>query len=349
MSQEMTIFDTPKGQLPDYLREWGDESNTQGGGIKVPSLTFEGKVWQISINGEKQRLLRPDPDTGDEIPVGILKVVLVDLNQHRGRSYYPGTYDPGKPGTPVCFSEDGKAPHAGAKEPQAQSCAACKWAVKGSKVVDGREMVACSQFRMLAVVPVTSKGPTKQPLRMKISVTSDWDKEGTHNQAQRWFALAQYRDYLKQNGIPHTGMLVTKMKFDDTAFPKVLFSPDRLLTPEENAQILAIYRGGEPKRLISGTWTPNGAEGEEVVAQIAAPAAKPAPQPVVSESIKKPQEVAWDDPEPAPAPKPEAKKRGRPAKTVEATAEEVVEQKAAPAPSAKDDDDEIQKLIGEWE
>jgi hypothetical protein len=57
-------------------------------------------------------------------------------------------------------------------------------------------------------------------------------------EAQGWRAFQQYTDFLKANGVTHTAMLVTKMKFDSNeAYPKIFFGADRWLTPEEIAQV----------------------------------------------------------------------------------------------------------------
>jgi hypothetical protein len=363
MSQAMTLFDSAQGKLPDHVRElWGDESNTDGGGLRVPSLAFGGKVWKISIDGETRALTRPDPDTGDQVPVGIIRVVVLGFNKSRGRAYYTGTYDPAKPGMPICFSDDGDKPHTKAKEPQSPNCASCQWAAKGSKVAEGRSMVACSTHRMLAVVPVTSKGPTKQPLRMKIPVQSDWDKENVEAQKQRWFAFTQYRDFLKANGINHTAMVVTKMKFDDTPYPKLLFSPEaRIDDPAMIRMVQDMMRADSTQGLLNGTWTPNGADAVPVT-QLAAPAAAPAPAPkpvappVAAAPAPAPKmavdEAVWDEEPAEVAPKPEPKKRAPRAKPVEAQAVEVVESPApAPAPkaAAPSNNEDLAALVGEWD
>src|SRR5690606_17214456 len=145
----------------------------------------------------------------------------------------PGVYNPAESKQPDCWSADGKTPDPSAKNKQHSSCNGCPMSVKGSKVQDGREKVACSSHRMIAIAPAFDI--SGDPLRLKIAVTSDWDKEVVEH---GWFAFRQYTDFLKSRGISHTGIVVTKVKFDpNTAFPKLLFSLDRLLSAEEVAQV----------------------------------------------------------------------------------------------------------------
>ena len=128
---------------------------------------------------------------------------------------------------------------------------------KGSKVQDGKEMVACSSHRMIAVAPAFEI--ESDPLRLKIAVTSDWDKEVVEH---GWFAFRQYVDFLKSRGIEHTAMVVTKLKFDpNPAYPKILFSLDRLLSVEEVAQVQRALANPKVKDLLAERWSAAGTNG----------------------------------------------------------------------------------------
>jgi hypothetical protein len=243
--------------LPAYLSNaLGELGSNIPDRQTVPSLSYEGKTWTIVKDGNKTKLESRNGD-GDMVPVPVMRVVILNFNGERGRAYYPGTYNPAASAAPVCWSADGKAPDDSVKEKQNPVCNGCPMSIKGSKVAEGREMVACSQHRLLAAAPAFEiEG---DPLRLKIAVTSDWDKDVVEH---GWFAFRQYVDFIKSRGISHTGMVVTKMKFDNNvAYPKLLFSLDRLLSADEVDQVRRALGNPDLAKLLSESWTPAGVNG----------------------------------------------------------------------------------------
>ena len=343
MSNALTLFDSPSLAIPDHLRDLNDEGNIADR-VSIPSLSYEGKVWTISVNGEKTKLMKRDAD-GDEMPMAVMRVVILDYNQRRGRSYYEGAYDPAKAAQPLCWSEDGITPHAAVQNPQCGSCEACPMAIKGSKVTEqGKAVAACSQHRMLAVVPANKMD--MEPLRLKLAVTSDYDKEN-ELEAQGWYSFQAYRDYIKARGINHTALLVTKMRFDpNVAYPKVLFSPDRWVEPDEKGTINPKVKSDAVRKLLSGSWTPAGVNGKPVAADDDedAPVAKPklSEQAKAKAPAKKAAPMLDDDEDEAPPPKAKAKAK---APVLDDDEEIVVAKPKVEKPKAKvevlDDDEEI--------
>lgn len=338
VSKAMTLFDSPKLSVPAHIaKQFGGESNIPERAT-VPSLSYEGKVWTVSQNGEKTKLMKRTED-GDEMPMPVMRVVVLDYAKRRGRAYYEGAYDPAKPGTPLCWSDDGVVPHAGVQEPPAKSCEKCPFAVKGSKVTEqGKAISACSQHRMLVVVPAGKLDG--QPLRMKLAITSDYDKNSPELEAQGWFAFSNFTDMLRTKGVQHTAALVTKMRFDpNTAYPKVMFSPDRWLEADEVAVVAPLTKSDEVKKLLSGTYTPAGADGKLIANEddeedAAPPRVKPA-QPFLDDEAPAPKKKA------APAAK-------KPAPVIDADDEDFTPpkfvQKEAAKPVAEpvdDEDDEV--------
>lgn len=264
----------------------------------VPSLSYEGKVWTISLNGEKTKLMARDPTTGDESPVPVFRCVILAYNPRRGRAYYEGAYDPKQTAMPACWSDDGITPSRHVKEKQSDKCNTCPLSVRGSKVTEKGELVtACSEHRMIVLVP--SGKLDYEPLRMKIAITSDWDGRSPDHQAQGWFGFKNYTDFLYSLGAEHTARIVTKMKFDpNVAWPKVLFAKDRWLTDEQISQIKPVVKSEKVKQLISGTWTPNGIDGEpieeaETTAELTTTAATAKPTaPPPKEPTEKEKKVA---------------------------------------------------------
>lgn len=261
MSQ-LTKFDPHKLAMPAYIASFfGDESNTENARITVPSLTYEGKTWTISLNGEKTKLVRTTDD-GDTEPLSTMRVVVLDYAKYCGRAFYEGAYDPAKPGKPLCWSDDGIKPHISVEAKQSDTCESCPMSIKGSKINDnGKEVTACSRHRMLSVVPAHDLSFT--PLRLKIAQTSDWDSKSPQLAAQGWFAWSNFVKYLNTRGSPHTARFVTKMRFDtNVAWPKIVFAHDQWL-PEEQLNVTRVLsKSDNVKALLGGTWTPTGADGE---------------------------------------------------------------------------------------
>ena len=256
----LTLFDSPKMQVPAHLKGFLDEESNIPDRLTVPTLSYEGKVWAISIDGKKTRLTKRDED-GEEVPVPVLRLVVLDFAKRRGRAYYPGSYDPSKAAMPACWSDDGITPDKQVSEPQCSTCDGCPMAVKGSRVTDaGKAVAACSQHRMLVVVPANKLDMT--PLRLKIAVTSDFDKESPDQEAKGWFAFSGLTDFLRSKGVQHTAAVVIKAKFDAEAqYPKLKFSPDRWLEEAEFAVVKDRVKSEEVQGLLAGRYTVNGSDG----------------------------------------------------------------------------------------
>jgi hypothetical protein len=275
MSNALAVLDA----APQFLGEVaGMFEGTEGNlapKATVPSLSYKGKVWAITLNGEETKLEKKNAD-GDTEPLSVMRVVLLDYAKRRGRSYYPGAYDPEKVAMPECWSDDGVTPSANVKEPKSSKCDGCEMSKKGSKITDnGKSVTACSQHRMLAVLP--SYNLDFAPLRLKLAVTSDYDGQSPDHEAAGWYGLQQYTDLLRARQVPHTCMLVTKMKFDpNVAYPKVMFAVDKWLTKEQIEKVAPIAKSPEVAALIAGGWQPNGTDAEKVEATGDAETAKPA-------------------------------------------------------------------------
>lgn len=306
MPKELAVLDA---KLPAYLSAFLDEvgSNIQDKAT-VPSLQYRGKAWTISADGEKTKLTKRDED-GEEIAVQMVKVVILDYAKRRGRAYYEGNFDPDNQSAPLCWSDDGIVPHASVADKKSSKCETCPLAVKGSKISDnGKATVACGQHRFLAVVPVNNLNFT--PLRLKLAITSDYDKQSPDLNAVNWFAFQQYVDYLKARGVNHTALVETKMKFDpNTDYPKVIFSSTRFLNEEEMAAVVPRVKEEAVAKLLSSTWTPNGIDGTKIDPddEEVAPPAKKTAKPVEEPAKAKKAAPVDDDEDDAPPP-PKAKK-----------------------------------------
>ena len=327
----------------------------------VPSLGVTGKVWSISINGDKTQIMKADADTGDQLPV-----VILGYAQRRGRTYYEGAYDPNNVSAPKCWSDDGITPHASVKEKQASKCEGCPMSIKGSATSNsGDPTTACDQHRMLAVVPAGKLDFT--PLRLKIAITSDWDAQSPDLEAQGWFSFQKYRDDLQAVGCMHTGMIVTKMKFDpNVAYPKILFSRQRWLSPEEQQVVGPLTKSDDVKKLLTGSWSAAGVDGVATEAasapktdaapipvgkqQVMAPAHLEDPEdvvanltPIVKDKVVAPKPAQADEPDEVVIPPAATAKPAAVAAKPAATAN-----KAPPAAVETDVPPEVAKLLAEW-
>lgn len=243
--------------LPAYLTDVADQLGSNiVDRMTVPSLSYEGKTWTIVVNGNKTKLQAKNSD-GDMVPIPIMRAIVLGYNPDRGRAYYPGTYNPAQSAQPDCWSPDGKDPDPSSKNRQSTSCNGCPMSVKGSKVDNGREMIACGSHRMVAVAPAFEI--EHDPLRLKIAVTSDYDKEVVEH---GWFAFRQYADFLKSKGISHTALVVTKIKFDNNqAYPKLLFAIDRLLSQAEVEQVKRALQNPKLQDVLTEKWSAAGVNG----------------------------------------------------------------------------------------
>jgi hypothetical protein len=184
------------------------------------------------------------------------------------------------------------------------------------------------------------------PLKVKLAITSLFDKQSPDLEKQGWRAFENYVDFLRGSGAKHTATIVTKMKFDQGAnYPKVIFSAERWLEPNELEVVKARMEDGSVASLL---------EADVATSTPALPPASPAVETAVVEEA----------PAPVAAPKPATKpaKPAKPAKPV--VAPPVVEEEqeelsfelpaAAPAPAQAATESteipkELQDLLSEWD
>ncbi len=308
-TQLPTLFNA-QDAVPAHTAQFFDEVGSNITSKQtVNSLSPGGKLWTLSIDGQKTVLQRNV--NGDMEPLPIMKVVILDYAKQRGRQYYAGDFDPNKTSQPICWSDDGVAPDAslpgpfpdgtaiepGKSHKISTACATCPMAVKGSKIAQGKSVTACSQHLMVAVLPDPQLGMppmAMKPLRLKLAMTSIWDKESPDEEMQGWLAFDNYRDWLLARQVKHTAAVVTKMKFDNkVTYPKVFFSAERRLDGAELDMIKPMLNSDEVKNLLGGKFTPAGADGIPHDQQdiVQPPAAAPAIQAAPTQYVMAPSET----------------------------------------------------------
>lgn len=352
---EMTPFDGG-ANLPSYLSDFEDGNNldVSGGGN---SLSIKGKVFTINHEGESVMLTRYDEDTGENEPLTSIPIIVLDQAPFGSREYYAKDYDSDSTGGPVCWSVDGKTPHASAIEPQSKSCATCPHAVKGSRITpNGTQTTACQYRRRLAIVPANK--PEFSALLLKLAPTSAYDPD-TKNSPNGWFAWRQYLDFLNSRGVRHTAQLITRMRFDSNAeYPKLLFKPERFLSEEEAKVVGPRIKGTEVVELLDPPHTGPAAPVAEVEDE-----SEDAAEAEAAEAAEVNNDFGFgdDDVEPEPVKKKVTKKKAakkkvakkKVAKKTPATEEDVElvreTAKGQPAKDAPQEKSEIHKLLDEWD
>lgn len=316
MSNELIPFDAAAGQqLPAHIASlFGGEGNIQPR-LTINQLSYRGKIWRRVVEGEETALTRVSQDTGEQEPLPMVSLIVLDHNCNRSRSFFEGNYEEGKTAKPRCYSGDGVRPDAGVKDPIAPTCASCPNAVKGSKITEsGKPSTLCSPFKRVAVIPSANIAQHPEML-LKLAQTSVWDGQNGENEAKGWYAWDNYLDMLRARGATHTAMVETRVKFDmRVAYPKLLFNASRWLGAEEAAAVKKLLAdeahlktiedivngAGDRDDVMNGAanGAMNGAETQAAVDKALAQAATAtAPKPMPS-----PTPAAPPAPTPAPAP-----------------------------------------------
>lgn len=206
-------FDGSKN-LPSYLKKVNvadlnsDLTAHAGGGF--PVISIRGKVFAVVRDGERKVLPNPkDPDS----PATSIDVVLLKANKNASKVFYLKGYNPetSEGQKPDCYSQDGIAPAADAKAPQAKKCATCPHNQWGSRITEkgATKGKACSDAVRIAVA---AAGQINDPMLLRVPPASIK-------------ALGEYGQMLGKRGVGYN-MVVTKVGFDmEAESPKLTFKP----------------------------------------------------------------------------------------------------------------------------
>lgn len=325
---ELTLFQNGS-QLPAHLKR-GELSDLTRSlmGTSTKRISLEGGVFRLIVGG--QEVAKNENRS--------MNIVVVRAAPANSRTFYAEKYVKGTKARPICWSEDGKAPHASVKTPQASVCEKCPQNIKGSG--DRPDTRACRFQRRLAVL--LENDMDGDIYAMTIPPQSIFGQgEG------RKMGLQQYARFLGGHGI-EVNSVVTELRFDTEAEGvKVTFSAVRPL--EETEYHAVVSRKDEPAAIDAVTMTVGEMDGApEDGTPAPAPAPAPAPMPVFSATPAAP--VAAPKPTPKPTPAPSAFKATKPAPApVAAPAPAPVEEPAvreakAPAPAVPD----VSSILSQW-
>lgn len=323
---ELSIFNPD--QVPDHIRKYQETVETNITNVpRADTLTYKGKVWSVSVGGNKQVLMKKNED-GDEEPRAIIPVVVLGYAKRRGRSYYDGGFAEGSTSAPKCWSPDGIKPSDQSEEKQSDKCATCPMAAKGSKVTeDQRETKACQEHKFVAVQ--LYRKWDMPPLRLRLAITSLYDAKNKAQEEKGYFAFDQYCEMLRARGVKHTAEVVTRLKFDpNVAYPKVLFNASAWVGEEELEAVSEIAHSDAIQALVNPDFA-NDSETTEAKGKT-----KPLPKedPEEDEPELKPAKPKATKPAAAAPAKPAAAAPTKPAATT-------TKPKPKPAPEPEEDEE----------
>ena len=297
-------FDGAKG-LPAYLKKVDvsalNADLTSHAGSGFPVISIKGKVFAVVRDGEREVLRNPkDPESA----ATSLNVVLLKANKGTSKVFYIKGYDPKESENqkPDCYSQDGVAPAADAKAPQAKKCATCPHNQWGSRITEkgASKGKACSDTVRMAVAPA---GQLNDPMLLRVPPASIK-------------GLGEYGQMLAKRGVGYN-MVVTKVAFDmDAESPKLTFTPVGLLDDDGFAEVQEALSSDIVNNILGASLAtvaaaveaaPAAEEAEE--AEAPAPKAKPAVSKAktVTDDEVETAVAAAEAPKPKAAPKPAAK------------------------------------------
>lgn len=235
------------------------ESLADGIGSSYPVVGYKGKNWSLRHRGERYAFTRPDDGT----PANHIDVIILRGAPNKSKSYYSkedGPYDDatssGK--RPICASLNGVVPDADVAQKQSDVCALCprnEWKTnnKGKKERD------CTDYKRLAVlfrpaeIQRTIGQELTEPAFLRIPPASLSD-------------LAKYGEIMEGQGFFYSE-LITRISFDNTAYPKFIFKPIAQVSVEEAPWVISMRDDPITLRIT----------GEEITAQLGARTVTAAP------------------------------------------------------------------------
>ena len=294
-------------KLPAYLSDRAalsainDEIVTHAG---FPVLSIKGKVFTLVKDGERKVLTREDDP--DEI-LQSLTVAVARANTN-SRVFYAKAYseDDAEAAKPDCTSNDGVAPSADARTPQAKKCAVCPHAVWGTGK-EGKGTACAVNTRLAIVDPESTEAPEPYLLRVPAGSKANF---------------AEIVKVAKKRGVPYNS-LALKISFDPTApAPKLMFKLVGFVSDDVYAKINALYADetvlgivglGAPRAALPAPEEAPTVTEADLDAALQAKAAK-----VTKAAVEK---AAAPDPTPAPTEAPNAAKPAKAAKPAPAPAD----------------------------
>jgi hypothetical protein len=312
MSNDLIFKDT---KAPTLIQ--GERRLTKlGQALAANSMT---RRIQTNTNGTFKKIVNGE-QIGSAVR-GEMNVIIVGALSKVSRVYYREKFDPNKEATmPNCWSNLGDTPEEDATDKQHSNCADCPMNIKGSGDTGGK---ACRYQRRISVL--MEHDNTGDVYQFNIPSKSLFGK-GTGNV----HPFESYIKYLIANGISPDSV-VTNVQYDlDADSMELQFSPVRVISDEEFAQVIKAQDKPETERYTKITV----AQADNVTRPPATKteASKPAPTPA---------------PAPAPAPKPKVARSEEPDDEPEIATptKRVSSKKPEEAPRSVDD---LANVVADW-
>lgn len=135
-------------QLPSYINPSANRGVAQRALANAPISSPP----YLSIKGNRFTLVDAAGNTR-QFQTLYADVVVVDVNDHLSKLYFPDAYVEGDASPPLCWSDNGVAPSRNAGQPQAPTCSSCKWGEWGSKISNmGSRIKACSDLQKIGLI-----------------------------------------------------------------------------------------------------------------------------------------------------------------------------------------------------
>ena len=255
----MTALTTPINfsQVPDFAKQKSAIAQALDGSLNsgIKRLSIKGGTFRYVADGQEIA----------KIEERHLDVVMVNAAPHIGRTFYAKQYDgAAKPEAPDCWSPDGTAPDARAKNKQADNCLQCPKNQKGSGTGNSK---ACRYSQRLAVV--LANDISGEVLQLTLPATSIFG-EGSKDAGA---TLQGYYKALSARSIDPAA-LITRMKFDtDKEAPTLGFTATGWLTQDQYDS--AVRQGKTEAAVRAITMTVFEADGVDVGADVALPSGAP--------------------------------------------------------------------------
>lgn len=260
--------------LPDFLQNAGvsDLTKQLAGKSGVKRIVPKNGIFRKMVGGEEMGKIK-----------GSLDAIIVNASPAVGRIFYVKAWSAdAEPTAPDCFSNDGRAPDAGAANPQSERCDNCKQNIKGSGMGNSK---SCRYSRRIAVVlkedfGTSLEGEVYQMNLASKSLFGDGSGDNTHT-------FENYSKYLSNNG-KSLDYVITQISFnEDNDNQSVLFTPTGYINKAQYAVTSEVAKTPEVLKMV--VMTPYQADMSGKPAKLEAPkAAAPAEESPVEEPVKRP-------------------------------------------------------------
>lgn len=223
--------------LPDFLQTAGvsDLTRQLAGRTGVKRIVPKNGIFRKTVGGEEMGKVK-----------GNLHAVIVNASPAVGRIFYVKQWSPdAEPTAPDCFSNDGRAPDAGATNPQAERCDSCQQNVKGSGQGNSK---ACRYSRRIALVleedfGTNLEGSVYQMNLASKSLFGESVGDNTHT-------FENYSKYLSNNG-KSLDYVVTQISFnEDNDNQSVLFTPTKYINKTQYAVTSKVANTPEVQKMV---------------------------------------------------------------------------------------------------